>query len=348
MSDTNDTPNLDERLRRVLQDEARRLDPTDPLDAGLVQIRRRTDAPVPVGARRWFVPVMAAAAVLAVVVVGAMAWPRGSATPVVGSSTSPTPSASTSLSQTTSPSPSNSPSPSGTPSGGPAVTVGVYYGGTFGGRTMLYREFHRTTSEPLSGALQAMLSGPADPDYASLWPRGTTLRSVTRSGSTGSTGSTVTVTLSADPLVLPPGPGLYGASSVQEVVYTVTAADATIRAVTVVYPGGQSTAVVRAPAVNVLASVWLLAPIDGSSVSSPVTLSGTASVFEAVVNWEVDRTDGTVVAQGSAMATIGGPGRGPWSTTVSLPAGSYVAKAFEISAKDGSVTWTDSKAFTVR
>jgi Immunoglobulin-like domain of bacterial spore germination/Sporulation and spore germination len=342
VSDNNDTHGLDEQLRRVLQAEARRLDPTDPLDAGLVQIRRRTDAPVPVAARRWFVPVMAAAAVLAVVVVGALAWPRGSAAPLVGSSTSPTPSASTSLSQTTSPSPSSSPSPSGSPSGGVAVTVGVYYGGTFGGRTMLYREFHRTTSEPLTGALQAMLAGPADHDYASLWPRGTTLRSVSRSG------STVTVTLSAAPLVAPPGHGLYGASSVQEVVYTVTAADATIHAVTVVYPGGQATAVVRSPALNVLASVWLLTPTDGSSVSSPVTLSGTASVFEATVNWEVDRADGTVVAQGSAMAPIGAPGRGPWSTTVTLPAGSYVAKAFAISAKDGSITWTDSKAFTVR
>lgn len=342
MSDNQGTNELDERLRRILQAEARRLDPTDPLDAGLVQIRRRTDAPVPVAARRWFAPVMAAAAVLAVVVVGALAWPRDDNAPAVGSSTSPTPTASTSLGGSPTPSPSSSPSSSPSPSGGVAVTVGVYYGGTFGGRTMLYREFHRTTSDPLTGALQAMLGGSADPDYASLWPHGTTLRSVSRAG------NTVTVTLSAAPLVATPGPGLYGASSVQEVVYTVTAADATIRAVTVVYPGGQATSVVRAPTINVLASVWLLAPTDGSTVSSPVTLSGTASVFEATVSWEVDQTDGTVVAHGSAMAPIGAPGRGPWSTTVSLPAGTYVAKAYAISAKDGSVTWTDSKAFTVK
>ena len=78
-----------------------------------------------------------------------------------------------------------------------------------------------------------------------------------------------------------------------------------------------------------------------------MTLSGTAMVFEAVVNWEVDSADGTPVQSGNAM-TPEAFKMGPWSSTVTLPAGSYVAKAFEISAKDGLVTWLDSKAFTVR
>jgi hypothetical protein len=34
--------------------------------------------------------------------------------------------------------------------------------------------------------------------------------------------------------------------------------------------------------------------------------------------------------------------------TVTLPSGTYMVKAYEISAKDGSITWPDSKTFTVR
>lgn len=217
----------------------------------------------------------------------------------------------------------------------------VYFGGTYGGRTMLYREFHRTTAAALTGAVEAMLAGPADVDYASLWPRGTSLVALTRSG------PVVTVTLSSPPLLTATGAAGFGATSVQEVVYTVTAADPTVQAVTVAYPGGRATAVVRAPGIQVLASVWVLAPAQGAAVSSPVTLSGTASVFEAVVSWEVDRADGTPVAHGSAMTPIAAPGRGPWAVTVTLPPGSYLVKAYAVSAKDGSHTWPDTKRFTV-
>jgi hypothetical protein len=141
--------------------------------------------------------------------------------------------------------------------------------------------------------------------------------------------------------------GAYGAGSIQELVYTVTAADPTIHAVTVLYPGGRSIAA-RMPGLDVLASVWVLSPAEGASVASPVTIGGTASVFEATVTWEVDRPDGTVVAQGNAMAALGAPGRGPWSVQVPLAPGQYVVKAYAISAKDGSTTWPDTKTFTVR
>jgi hypothetical protein len=92
----------------------------------------------------------------------------------------------------------------------------------------------------------------------------------------------------------------------------------------------------------------VLAPTQGATVSSPVTVSGTASVFEATVTWEVDRADGTRVAHGIAMAPIAAPGRGPWSVTVTLPPGTYVVTAYAVSAKDGSHTWPDTKRFVVR
>jgi Immunoglobulin-like domain of bacterial spore germination/Sporulation and spore germination len=319
-----------ERLRRILDSEARAMDPTDPLDDGLARIQARTEQ-APAMVRRWAVPLAAAAAVLAVVAGGAMIWPRASGTPAVAGSQSPSPT----TSQPSLP-PAPSPSASGTASTGAAVTVPVYYGATFAGRTMLYREFHRTTSFPALGALTQMLAGPVDPDYRSLWPAGTRLTSLVRSG------DLATVTLSAPPVATTPQD-----RPVQEVVYTLTAADATIHRVTVIYPGGRATNVTRAVSYEALAMVWILTPADGATVSSPVTISGIASVFEATVNWEVDRADGSVVIQGFTNASIGAPGRGSWSDTVSLPAGSYVLRAYEISPKDGSITWPDTKAFTV-
>jgi hypothetical protein len=308
------------------------------MDDGLVRIRERIQQQ-PSSTRRYAVPLAAAAAALLVLVGGAVLWPRGGggATPV--GSGSPTSTPSVSATDTGSPSPSPSPSSSGTASTGPSVSVPVYYGGTFAGQTMLYREFHRTTSAPVLGALQQMLAAPVDGDYHSLWPAGTKVVNVTR------TGDTQTVTLSAPPL---PTASVHAGLPLQEVVYTVTAADPTIHRVTIVYPGGQATNVVRGISYETLAQVWLLAPAEGDTVSSPVTISGVAEVFEARVNWAVEKLDGTPVAQGATNATQAAPGRWPWSDTVTLAAGQYVFKAYAISAKDGSVVWTDSKTVTVR
>ena len=331
-----------EALRRVLRAEANRMDPAEPIDGALNRIRTRTEAAANPG-RRWLAPLAAAAAVAVVVAVGAAVLPRWLGTGLGATSSASHPSGSpTGTPSGSSPSVSPSTSATSTATGRPG-TVPVYFGGTFAGHTMLYREFHQSTAtQQISGAVKAMLAGPVDPDYSCLWPAGTTLTSLSR------TGATVTVTLSAAPLLAQPTAGVYGASSVQEVVYTVTAADPTVRAVTVVYPGGESTAVTRAPGIQVLASVWVLGPTQGATVSSPVTISGTAAAFEATVAWQVDRLDGTVAARGSAMTTIGAPGRGPWSTVLTLPPGTYVVRAYVVSAKDGSITWPDTKTFTIR
>jgi hypothetical protein len=48
-------------------------------------------------------------------------------------------------------------------------------------------------------------------------------------------------------------------------------------------------------------------------VSSPVTISGTASVFEGTVQLRVLDEDGAEIARGFATATEGAPGRGGFS-----------------------------------
>lgn len=67
-------------------------------------------------------------------------------------------------------------------------------------------------------------------------------------------------------------------------------------------------------------SVW-----PGLTTSSPVAFKGTANTFEAVVQWRVERPDGTVVTQGSIMATSGTGTRGTFEEQLDL--GSFTGSA---------------------
>jgi Immunoglobulin-like domain of bacterial spore germination len=323
-------------LRDVLHEQARTVAPsTDSLD---VILRRAADH----RRNRWLAPLSVAAVVVLLVGGITLAWSRGTA-----KGTSPSGHATATGSGGPSPSGSATAGPTGsasaTPQPGPPITIPVYYAVSFGGRSMLYREYARTPGpDRVRAALTVMLVGhPTDPDYGSLWPNGSGGQPVTALAGLSVDGSLAMVTLSQAPLAAPD-------IAVQEVVYTVTAANPSVTTVQVSYPGHPGTAIGRATDWTVLAPVWVLTPADGATVTSPVRITGTASVFEAVVNWEVDRSDGTKVASGNTMAPIGAPGRGPFAVTVTLPSGTYMVKAYEISAKDGSITWPDSKTFTVR
>jgi hypothetical protein len=327
-----------ERLRSVLRAGAADVRPADD-SLGRILARAHDERR---SSRRWLAPLAAVAAVVIVAAgVAAGLGLRGNGghsggagshvtTPSVSVTDNPAPSESGSPTP-----PQPSPSVSGL-AGGPAVALPAYYGATFESKVRLYREFRAShATDHVAGALQLMLGGAQDPDYGSLWPAGTTLTSLTR------TGSQVAVGLSqppTDPL----------ATAVQEVVYTVTAADPSVSAVSVTWPGGSVGPTRRVAQWLVLAPVWVLTPVDGSTVRSPLTIAGSASVFEATVSWEVDRTDGTKVKSGSTMATIGAPQRGLYSVSVPLPPGTYVVKALEFSAEDGRPTWVDSKTVTVR
>jgi hypothetical protein len=194
------------------------------------------------------------------------------------------------------------------------------------------------TSSPVQDAIRQALSGQAlDADYRTLWKPGTILADYAKHGAT------------ADVQLSGVSPGEPSQMALQQLVYTVTATDPTIGTVVFSFgPGGYgSVSKQRGAAIETLAPVWLLQPAQGAKVSSPVTLSGTAMVFEATVNWEIDTPNGTKVAEGNAM-TPEAFVQGPWSASVTLPPGDYVATAFEASPMDGSKTWVDSKPFTVR
>lgn len=257
------------------------------------------------------------------------------------------------------------PAPATTAPSSPATTAGtmtiaVYYlteSDTRG--PVLVREFRRVprTTGVVRAAVDAMLHlEPLDPDYTSLWPRTTTVRGASISG------DTATVDLSADAQRGQSG-GQGEAVSLQQLVWTVTAAAPKVSKVQLLVEGRKVTDLWghvdasapqrREPSYEVLAAVQITRPEHGSKVDRSLTISGEATVFEANVSWSViDVETKKVYAKGFVTASIGAPGRGTWKASTTLPAaaaGRHVqVRAWESSAKDGSVTNLDTKDVQVR
>jgi spore germination protein GerM len=255
-----------------------------------------------------------------------------------------------------------------TSSGSPAAqssaarrAVAVYYladTGATGPR--LYREFHLrlATSAVVRDAVDAMLhEAPYDADYRSPWPRDTRILGVAVAG------DLATVNLSHEALRGSAG-SAFEVASLQQLVWTVTGAAPAVQQVRVLIEGRNSGTVDgreiadfwgagglatqplrRGPQGEVLGPVWILAPATGATVGADLAISGTESVFEGTVSWEV-RSGSTLVKRGFVTG-VGAPERGSWSAKVRLAPGSYVVRAFESSAKDGSVTFLDDKPFRV-
>ena len=94
------------------------------------------------------------------------------------------------------------------------------------------------------------------------------------------------------------------------------------------------------------AQIFVATPTRNSTVTSPVTISGTASVFEATLRLEV-WTGTTMVDTQTLTATRGAPERGTFTGTVALPPGKHKLVLFEPSAKDGSHLHTTTVEITV-
>lgn len=219
------------------------------------------------------------------------------------------------------------------------AAVPVY---VLGGATWLYREFRAGTAgaDAVRAAVAGLAEPPADPDYRTPWAGGRA--TVTRAG------TVVTVTFAAAPALRSAAEARH---AVQQVVYTVTAADPTVTRVRVVAPGLPA-ALTRSPAgradqSTMLAPVWVLTPTHGGTAGRTVRITGTASVFEATVSLEVLR-GGSAVATRTVTASVGAPARGEWTVDVPVTgSGDYTVSAFEVSAKDGSRVAVDTKRFTV-
>jgi hypothetical protein len=199
-------------------------------------------------------------------------------------------------------------------------------------------------------SLVMLVSGqlpPFDGDHRTLWNNGTKVNSVTTVDGV----ATVDLTLGRISL---------GSESEQraidQIVWTLIANDASITSVKFTVDGAVSEslaghvdfrqAFALAPSYEVLASVWIDI-LDRSDVRNPVSLSGSACTFEANVSWELTQ-GGDFVNSGSTTATTACPDRSDWNIELGeLAAGNYVLKVSDFSAKDGSVIFEDTKAFTV-
>ncbi|HEX3004793.1 MAG TPA: Gmad2 immunoglobulin-like domain-containing protein [Angustibacter sp.] len=327
-------------LQRALARDAASIEPRDRLD----DVRRGTDR-----RRRWPAAVAAVAAVAAIAALGTQL--AGTGRDDVGPSGGSRTTASTSASDTA----------SATTASGQATTVlPVYYLGRDGDRWALFREFHRrTTADSPAARLQLALDeatmnqAVVDPDLTSPWSPRTEPLGVTRSG------DVVTVDVPAADAQPGGRTAEQARLAVQQLVWTATAVTQDsalgVRVLIDGAPGqlfGQEPVgdvVHRAsPSYTVLGSVWIEAPDEGQTVGSPVTVRGSACVFEATVSWQLLR-EGQQVSAGHTTATSGCPQRGTWSVDLgALAPGTYTFRAYEAPASDTGPDREDTRTFVVR
>jgi hypothetical protein len=94
------------------------------------------------------------------------------------------------------------------------------------------------------------------------------------------------------------------------------------------------------PVTSAKGAITLKAPLTNATLTSPVTISGDASVFEANVQWRISDTSGRVLAEGFTTASLGAPGRGDFSVTATYTVTRETiafVEVFSRSAKDGNV-----------
>jgi hypothetical protein len=251
----------------------------------------------------------------------------------------------------TAPSTSATSAPSGastTSSATGQLTVPVYYVVDVPGvGPRLYREFHRVPAmhDRVTAALTEMLAGTArDPDYRSLWPASTRVLSAKRAGA-----GVVQVDVSGFVSL----GAAFESAAVQQLVHTVSAADPSYTQVLLLVrgttpPSGHadwSAPVKRSAALETLGNVWILAPAQDSTVSSPVTVRVYGTGWEGNIPLKVFQ--GSAVVASTTVTTMMG-GFATAGTTLTLPPGHYELRAYNDNGKDSSLQLWDTKTFTVR
>lgn len=263
----------------------------------------------------------------------------------------------TAVAPTTSPTASDLPLPTESASPDVLEDYAFYFVADTAQGFRLVREIHQVSKiendlgdDKGLNSLRMLVDGqlpPYDGDQVTLWNNGTKVNSVTTVGGI----ATVDLTLGRISL---------GSESEQraidQIVWTLIQNDPTITAVKFTVDGvvteslaghvdfGQTFAL--APTYEVLATVWIDL-LDRSDVKNPVSILGSACTFEANVSWELTQS-GDVVSSGSTTAASACPERSDWNVDLGeLDAGNYIFKVSDLSAKDGSVVFADTKAFTV-
>jgi hypothetical protein len=237
-----------------------------------------------------------------------------------------------------SPSPTESPTapPSVTPSRSPTVTPSSPSAKPFTFEVWFIRDgklFVTSRTEPFQPAvaglaLDALLAGPNSAEDAAGVDTAVP------------SGSTATITSLSNGLAVvdltvngPPGDGEELRNG--QLVYTLTQYSTISR---VRFMGDPKT-YTRQSLEDLLPPILVESPLIGQTVSSPVTISGTANVFEATVSIRILDANGDELANTFTTATCGTGCRGDYSIAVSYSIDHQqqgTIEVFESSAKDGS------------
>lgn len=204
---------------------------------------------------------------------------------------------------------------------------------------------HRTVpanNAPARAALDALLRGPvsADGGMTSAIPTGTTARGVSIGGGTATVDLTGTFESG--------GGSLSMFSRIAQVVYTMTQFHSVQRVAfrldgkAVESIGGEGIIVVppptRADYYDMLPPILVEEPAIGDTVSSPLVVSGSSDVFEAVMQFRVRDADGRILVHTQDNATSGTGTRGTFRTTLrfATTTDTGTLEVYDISMKDGS------------
>ena len=242
---------------------------------------------------------------------------------------------------------SAAPSPSGqrptaTPAQGPAREIGLQAWFSRNGKLFVTKRTVPATTGIGQAALDRMLTGPSAAEYAaglrSRIPAGTTVRGVRISAGIATVDLSSSFESAASPSAMP--------LRIAQVVYTLTQFP-TVTGVRFAINGQGVTVVggvpVQSPQTRAmyggyLPAITVRSPVIGARVTSPVTVSGTADVFEATVSVRVLDSAGHEIARTFTTASCGTGCRGDYSVTVSYSVPRTQAgtiEVFESSAKDG-------------
>lgn len=242
---------------------------------------------------------------------------------------------------------STAPSPSGqrptaTPAQGPAREIGLQAWFSRNGKLFVTKRTVPATTGIGQAALDRMLTGPSAAEYAaglrSRIPAGTTVRGVRISAGIATVDLSSSFESAASPSAMP--------LRIAQVVYTLTQFPTVTgvrfaingQAVTVVGGVPVQSPQTRAMYGGYLPAITVRSPVIGARVTSPVTVSGTADVFEATVSVRIGDSAGHEIARTFTTASCGTGCRGDYSVTVSYSVPRTqpgTIEVFESSAKDG-------------
>ncbi|MBD0339068.1 MAG: GerMN domain-containing protein [Thermoleophilia bacterium] len=208
--------------------------------------------------------------------------------------------------------------------------------------TPAHRELPQTAAVG-TAAVEALLAGPTEAERAlgvsSSVPEGTTLLGLEVAG------GTATVDLSRE--FESGGGSLSMLSRLAQLVFTLTQFSTVDRVVLelegepVEALGGEGVLVdeplTRDDFPDLTPLILVERPALGQTVTSPVRVSGTASVFEATLQVRLIGPDGEMLGDEVVTASEGAPGRGTFAVELPFSAtGPGTVEAYTISAADGS------------